>query len=147
MQFSAIFSFTITLALYVGTAGAICCKTVPNDLGVYGYCRDGTLGTPDCGVGKCKFYGCWCKGGCRTGTAYHRAGIFDRDSNSQDESKSYFDAADTNKDGKLSYTEWATSDAAKGQNMTPEDLAAYWKKYDGDGDGFLTEAEAMSRKM
>ncbi|KAF8889899.1 hypothetical protein BD779DRAFT_1469623 [Infundibulicybe gibba] len=80
---------------------------------------------------------------------YHSSS--DRDLSSQDESnpadnRSYFDAADTNKDGKLSYAEWAASDAVKGQNLTPGDLVAHWAKYDGDGNGFLTEAEATSRK-
>jgi hypothetical protein len=52
----------VLLSIMSDSVTADCCYKVTNCC-----CRDGTAGTPYCGVGRCNIFGCNCRGGCRQG--------------------------------------------------------------------------------
>ena len=55
-----LFVSSLVCMLFAGNANADCC---PAD--AWGFCADGTRGTPYCGYGPCNIFGCNCDGGCR----------------------------------------------------------------------------------
>lgn len=57
--------------------------------------------------------------------------------------RDYFNAADVDHDGKLTFEEWAASDVNKGADK--EDIAKRWAKFDSAGVGFLTKTQAILR--
>jgi len=66
-------------------------------------CKDGTPSTPYCGYGKCNFFGCNCKGGCRKAKE-GRSLEENRDAPGLEEFKA-FKAIDTNGDGLIDMEE------------------------------------------
>ena len=52
----------VLLSMTSDTVNADCCYKINRCC-----CRDGTAGTPYCGVGRCNIFGCGCRGGCRQG--------------------------------------------------------------------------------
>ncbi|KAF8884314.1 hypothetical protein BD779DRAFT_1674142 [Infundibulicybe gibba] len=69
--------------------------------------------------------------------------LFSKISIAEDASEGYFDAADTDHDGKLTFEEWAALDANKGTDK--EKLTQQWAKFDSAGAGFLTKTQAILR--
>ncbi|KAF8884395.1 hypothetical protein BD779DRAFT_1674195 [Infundibulicybe gibba] len=63
--------------------------------------------------------------------------------NIEDASESYFDDADANKDGKLTFDEWAG--AAQNKGLDNHDLHKQWAKFDSAGVGHLTKTQAIFR--
>lgn len=56
------------LAMTCGPVDADCCYKTSDCC-----CRDGTAGTPYCGVSECNIFGCNCSGGCRQGSRAARS--------------------------------------------------------------------------
>jgi hypothetical protein len=59
----------------------------------------------------------------------------------------YFDTADTNKDGKMTFDEWRNSPVRSTfSGETDVMLAERWAKFDTGKVGYLTKEEAINRK-
>ncbi|KAF8884353.1 hypothetical protein BD779DRAFT_1674168 [Infundibulicybe gibba] len=146
MQLTALFSlvFFATLTSRVQAASDACCGC-PTDgfFASSNLCPDGTECTPYCGYGPCNVFGCNCDGGCRGGNARRSRSIAHAGLVSTGTTEDYFNTADTDNDGQLTYEEWAAS--VQNTNMDKDALAARWAKFDSGNVGYLTKTEAASR--
>ncbi|KAF8873524.1 hypothetical protein BD779DRAFT_1476976 [Infundibulicybe gibba] len=130
----SLLTFLATVALQMGSVAADCCPCP-----IASVCNDNTACTPNCGYGQCNIFGCNCDGGCRSS---HRGFSSQKINNVEDASELYFDDADANKDGKLSFDEWA--DAAQNKGNDRDALRKQWAKYDS-GAGYLTKVQSIFR--
>ncbi|KAF8884315.1 hypothetical protein BD779DRAFT_1674143 [Infundibulicybe gibba] len=137
MPSARIFSFLtfVAIVLQMNSAAADCCRCT-----ISGVCNDNTPCTPYCGYGRCNIFGCNCDGGCRS--SYQGFSTY-KILNTEDASEAYFDAADADKDGKLTFEEWATAEDNKG--VDKDKLTQQWAKFDSAGAGFLTKTQAIFR--
>ncbi|KAF8884396.1 hypothetical protein BD779DRAFT_1801744 [Infundibulicybe gibba] len=124
-----------TMMLQMSSVVADCC-----DCPITFSCNDGTKCTPYCGYGQCNIFGCNCDGGCRSS---FQGFSVQKINNIEDASESYFDDADANGDGKLTFDEWFG--AAQNKGVSKEDLHKQWAKFDSAGVGHLSKVQAIFR--
>jgi hypothetical protein len=109
-------------------------------------CYDCTPSTYYCGVGECNIFGCNCDGGCRQGDSslncWNIASgcklryFYESQSTQEDEEEEFFDAIDTDSDGRVSFNEAKYYINQNGP--TVGDIDQELTALDTNNDGFLS---------
>lgn len=101
-----------------------------------GSCRDGTRSTPCCGYGRCNFFCCACRGGCRRPQG--RA-LFEIQPETQRTDS--FNQFDLDQDGFQGMEEAYNMSTSCGKNLTAGEFQRVFTEFDVDGDGRLSWTE------